>query len=155
MPVLRQKAEEFIEARLITDTLADQIIQTIEQMRGASRLINEVGDGDAGAQEPSDGAAQDRAGVRLSRDQLFKELADREEKLQSSSEDGVTDQYLSLRNEAPFLELAVCARRGFGQAFYFQRLRYRVYQYIIGELQSGRPLRLMVQASAGLKYVLR
>ena len=75
VPVLRQKAEEFIEARLITDTLADQIIQTIEQMRGASRLINEVGDGEAGAQEPGDGAAPDRAGVRLSRDQLFKELA--------------------------------------------------------------------------------
>jgi len=102
VPVLRQKAEEFIEARLINDTLADQIIQTIEQMRGASRLINEVGGGDACAQDPGDGAAPDRAGVRLSRDQLFKELADREEKLQSSSEDGITDQYPSLRNWAPF-----------------------------------------------------
>ena len=153
MPVLRQKAEEFIEARLITDTLADQIIQTIEQMRGASRLINEVGDGDAGAQEPSDGTAQDRAGVRLSRDQLFKELADREEKLQSSSEDGITDQYPSLRNEVLFLVVYACP--WFGQALILQRLRYRVYQYIIGELQSDRPLRLMVQASAGLNYVRR
>ena len=60
-------------------------------MRGASRLINEIGGGDAGEQD--DGGAPDRAGVRLSRDQLVKELADREEKLQSSSDDGVTDQY--------------------------------------------------------------
>ena len=92
VPVLRQRAEEFIAARLITDVLADQIIQTIEQMRGSNRLINEVGDAD-GAHDPSDGAAPDRSGVRLSREQLVKELADREEKLQSSTEDGVTDQY--------------------------------------------------------------
>ena len=63
--------------------------------------------------------AQERSGGRLSREQLEKELADREEKLQAGGEDGMTDQY-------------------------------RVYQHIIQELESNRPLRLMVQASAGL-----
>ena len=89
---MHQKAEEFIAARLITDALAEQIIQTIEQMRGSSRIINEVGDADS-AQDLDDGTAPDRSGVRLSREQLVKELADREEKLRSSTDDGVTDQY--------------------------------------------------------------
>ena len=92
-PALRQKAIEYIDARLITDSLAEQTIQTIEQMRGSSRIINEVADGD-GTQDPDDGAAPDRSGVRLTREQLLKELADREEKLQSTTDDGVTDQYL-------------------------------------------------------------
>ena len=131
---------------MINDTLADQIIQTIEQMRGASRLINEIGGGDAGEQD--DGGAPDRAGVRLSRDQLVKELADREEKLQSSSDDGVTDQYRCQQTNASLFQLVVCIAIQFLWCCW-----YRVYQYIIGELQSNRPLRLMVQASAGNGFV--
>lgn len=116
-PALQQKANEFIAANLITDVLSDQIMQTIEQMRGATRIVND-GTGADGADDGGSGAA-DRSGVKLSREQLLNELADREEKMKSGAEaDGVTDQF-------------------------------RVYEHIIGELQWNRPLRLMVQASAG------
>ena len=119
VPALRQKANEFIAAELITEVHADHILQTIEQIRGAMRIVND-GAGADGADECGSGAA-DRSGVKLSREQLLNELADREEKMKSGAEaDGVTDQF-------------------------------RVYEHIIGELQSNRPLRLMVQASAGLK----
>ena len=45
----------------------------------------------ADANDGGDGAP-DRSGVRLTREQLLKELADREEKLQAGG-DGVTDQW--------------------------------------------------------------
>ena len=116
VPVLRQKANEFIAANLITEVHADQILQTIEQIRGAMRIVND-GAGADGADEGGSGAG--RGAVKLSREQLLNELADREEKMKSGAEaDGVTDQF-------------------------------RVYEHIIGELQWNRPLRLMVQASAG------
>ena len=84
--------------------LANQILQTIEQIRGATRIVND-GAGADGADEGGSGAA-DRSGVKLSREQLLSELADREEKMISGAEaDGVTDQF-------------------------------RVYEHIIGELQS-------------------
>lgn len=121
VPVLRQKAEEFIADGLISNEHADHILQTIEQFRGATRIVNAdfVGGGGGNVENDGDGAP-DRSGVRLSREQLFKELADREEKMQSGAEaGGVTDQF-------------------------------RVYQHIVNQLQSSLPLRLMVQASAGI-----
>ena len=118
--VLRQKAEEFIAAGLITNELSDQVLMTIEQIRGATRIVNDAYGGIADDVAADGGEnAPERSGGRLSREQLQKELADREEKLQAGGEDGMTDQY-------------------------------RVYQHIIQELESNRPLRLMVQASAGL-----
>lgn len=105
VPALRQKANEFIAAELITEVHADHILQTIEQIRGAMRIVND-GAGADGADECGSGAA-DRSGVKLSREQLLNELADREEKMKSGAEaDGVTDQF-------------------------------RVYEHIIGELQSS------------------
>ena len=116
--VLRQKAGEFIAACLISNEHSDYILQTIEQFRGATRIVNDAfaagGNDDEGC-----GGAPDRSGTRLSREQLLKELADREEKMRSGADDdGMTDQI-------------------------------RVYEHIIQELQSSRPLRIMVQASAG------
>ena len=90
---------------MITDELAEHILQTIEQLRGATRIVNEgfAGGGDDGAEDGGDGAP-DRSGVRLSREQLLRELADREEKMQSGAEaDGVTDQYprWNVKNATP------------------------------------------------------
>jgi hypothetical protein len=116
---LRQKAEEFIAARLITNEHSDYILQTIEQFRGATRIVNDAFAAGGGNDDEGGGGAPDRSGVRLSREQLLKELADREEKMRSGADDdGMTDQF-------------------------------RVYEHIIQELQSSRPLRIMVQASAG------
>ena len=88
---LRSKAEEFIAAGLITDEHSNTIMQTIEQFRGATRIVN---DGFVLAADADDGGdgAPDRSGVRLTREQLLKELADREEKLQAGG-DGATDQW--------------------------------------------------------------
>ena len=87
----RSKAEEFIAAGLITDEHFNTIMQTIEQFRGATRIVN---DGFVVASDADDGGdgAPDRSGVRLMRELLLKELADREEKLQAGG-DGVTDQW--------------------------------------------------------------
>ena len=116
--VLRQKADDFKAARLISNEHSECILQTIEQFLGATRIVNDAfaagGNDDEGG-----GGAPDRSGTRLSREQLLKELADREEKMRSGADDdGMTDQI-------------------------------RVYEHIIQELQSSRPLRIMVQASAG------
>jgi hypothetical protein len=116
--VLRQKADDFKAACLISNEHSENILQTIEQFRGATRIVNDAfaagGNDDEGG-----GSAPDRSGTRLSREQLLKELADREEKMRSGADDdGTTDQI-------------------------------RVYEHIIQELQSSRPLRIMVQASAG------
>lgn len=119
-PVLRQKAEEFIAAGLITQELSDQVLQTIEELRGATRIANVAYDGGGEDDGGGGNSTPDRSGVKLTIEQLRKELANREEKLQAGGEDGVTDQY-------------------------------RVYTHIIQELESNRPLRLMVQASAGLQ----
>ena len=90
LPALRSKAEEFIAARLITNEHSDHLLQTIEQFRGATRIVN---DGYVAAADADGGdGAPDRSGVRLTREQLLKELADREEKLQAGG-DGVTDQW--------------------------------------------------------------
>ena len=116
--VLRQKAEEFIAACLITNEHSDCILQTIEQFRGTARIVNDAFAA-GGNDDEASGGAPDKSGVRLSREQLLKELADREEKMRSGADDdGMTDQI-------------------------------RVYERIIQELQSSRPLRIMVQASAG------
>jgi len=91
MHALRSKAGEFITAGLITNEHSDTILQTIEQFRGATRIVN---DGFLAAADANDGrdGAPDRSGVRLTREQLLKELADREQKLQAGG-DGVTDQW--------------------------------------------------------------
>ena len=120
VPVLRAKAEEFLAAGLITNEQSDQVLQTIEQLRGATRIVNDAysGGGDDDATANGGDNAPDRSGVKLTREQLQRELVDREEKMQAGGDGGVTCQY-------------------------------RVYMHIVQELESGRPLRLMVQASAG------
>ena len=78
-----------------------------------------VNDMDVG--EPGQGSTADRTrgAEKLTRAQLVAELEDRETKLRSGAADGADTD---------------------------QR---RVYQYIVEQLSSDRPLRLMVQASAG------
>ena len=72
-----------------------------------------------GAPDPTNAAEEQRTVVRMNREQLAAELKDRETKLQAGAPDGQETD------------------------------QWRVYQYIIAELSSDRPLRLMVQASAG------
>ena len=78
-----------------------------------------VNDMDVG--EPGQGSTADRTrgAEKLTRAQLVAELEDRETKLRSGAADGADTD------------------------------QWRVYQYIVEQLSSDRPLRLMVQASAG------
>ena len=66
------------------------------------------------------GTDHDRGTEKLTRAQMVAELTDREGKLRSGAADGTDTD------------------------------QWRVYQFIIERLESDRPLRLMVQASAGL-----
>ena len=75
---------------------------------------------DVGGGAPDQDASADRtrAVEKLTRAQLVAELEGREEKLRSGATDGTDTD------------------------------QWRVYQYIIEQLSSDKPLRLMVQASA-------
>ena len=90
---LWSKAEEFIAARLITSDHANHILLTIEQFRGANRIVNDGFMVGADGEDGGNGAPE-HSGFRLTREQLLKELADRETKLQAGGGgDGVTDQW--------------------------------------------------------------
>ena len=72
-----------------------------------------------GAPDHDASADRTRTAEKLTRAQLVAELEDREEKLRSGATDGAETDQM------------------------------RVYQYVIEQLSSDKPLRLMVQASAG------
>jgi hypothetical protein len=99
--------------------MANRILLHIESERGRRERV--VNDMDTGDGAPDQGASADRnrSVEKLSHAQLVAELEDREAKLRTGSADGADTD------------------------------QWRLYQYIITELGSDRPLRLMVQASAG------
>ena len=117
--VLRQKADEYVQQGHIDSGLAERIMLHIEQERGVNERV--VNDMDAGGGATDQGAPgdTDRSVVQLSRAQMAAELEDREVKLRSGGTDGQETD------------------------------QWRSYQYIITELGSDRPLRLVIQASAG------
>ena len=76
--------------------------------------MSNVLDGDDGG----DGNDKTRISHKMTPEELKELLKDREEKLQNSTDGGITDQW-------------------------------RVYTEIVGKIQAGEWLRMMVQASAG------
>ena len=117
--VLKQKAEDYIAGGHIGRDLAERILLHIEAERGGRERL--VNDMDVGGRAKGQDASADRtrAAEKLTRAQLAAELEDREEKLRSGGMDGADTD------------------------------QWRVYQYIIEQLSSDKPLRQMVQASAG------
>ncbi|HIE69689.1 MAG TPA: hypothetical protein EYP98_05705 [Planctomycetes bacterium] len=117
--VLRQKADDYVLQGHIDKDRAEQILLHIEAERGRRERL--VNDMDVGDGAPCQGGITDRTrgAEKLTRAQLVAELEDREEKLRSGAADGAETD------------------------------QWRVYQFIIERLSSERPLRLMVQASAG------
>ena len=112
-PALQEKAQEYVDAGLITTEAALKIMKVLEAERSVYRMLNEANATD------DEGQAVPSLTHRLSPEQMVAELADREAKMQAGGQEGgVTDQW-------------------------------RVYQHIIGCIQRGEYLRLMVQASAG------
>ena len=116
--VLKEKAQEYVDAHLIQQDLAERVVRVIEQERGNSSYVNDV---------PADGqaAATSTLTTRLSPAQMAELLVKREGMMQAGQvrddgghDLGVTDQW-------------------------------RVYQHIVGCIERGELLRLMVQASAG------
>ena len=117
--VLQQKAEEYVLQGHIERERTEYILLTIEAERGHRERV--VNDMDVGDGVAGQGGTTDR-GVgrdRLTRVQMIAELKDREEKMRSGAPDGGDTDQM------------------------------RVYKFIIERLGSDRPLRLMVQASAG------
>ena len=115
--ILKEKADEYVLAGLISLDKARSVCKSIEEERGHQTIVNEQ----AASEAPADAeaAAEGNVSSRLSAAALKKELEEREKNMQAGAPDGgVTDQW-------------------------------RVYQHVIQQLQTGSPLRLMVQASAG------
>ena len=115
---LKEKADEYVAARLLSHQKADRVIRVIEEERQTHRVVNDNAARDAG----TSGSGNQTISNRKTKGQLLDELAEREANMQkrqdSDSAEGETDQW-------------------------------RVYKYVIENLKSNRPLRLMVQASAG------
>ena len=115
--ILKEKADEYVLAGLISLDKARSVCKSIEEERGHQTIVNEQ----AASEAPADAeaAAEGNISSRLSAAALKKELEVREKNMQAGAPDGgITDQW-------------------------------RVYQHVITQLQTGSPLRLMVQASAG------
>ena len=117
--MLRQKADDYVLQGHIDKDRAEYILLTIEAERGHRERL--VNDMDVGGGAAGQGGSTDR-GVgteRLTRAQMLAELEDRVEKMRCGAPDGEETDQM------------------------------RVYTFIIDRLNSERPLRLMVQASAG------
>ncbi len=115
---LKEKAQSYVDANLITQDLAERVIRVIEQERGNSPYMNDL---------PADAAAAATSTLttRLSPAKMAELLVEREGKMRKGQvrddgghDLGVTDQT-------------------------------RVYEHIVGCIERGELLRLMVQASAG------
>ena len=117
--VIRQKADEFVAQGHLDRDHADCILLHIEAERGRRESV--VNDMDVGGRDAAQGGLRDggRGSEKLTRAQMVAELEDREEKMRSGAPDGEETD------------------------------QTRVYKFIIERLDSGIPLRLMVQASAG------
>ena len=118
---LKEKAKLYVDQGLIRQEMAERVIRVIESERGDSFYVNDVQPADA--QDAAAGGG-DSLSTRLSPEQMQALLAKRVEMMKQGQ----------VRDE------------GNGAVVTDQ---FRVYSYIVSALEQGRPLRLMVQASAG------
>ena len=88
--VIRSKAQEYVDANLIPERMAQVMVRTIEAERGGETLANEHLGSDV---EGEGGAAEDRPLAKLNARQLSELLQTREHQMKSSSEGGMTDQW--------------------------------------------------------------
>ena len=117
LDTLHTKADEYIAQNLMTMADADVMIRAIEQERGVYRLGNVIDgvDGDEGNKS--------RISHKMSPAELVKLLADREEKLQNSTDGGITDQWRVYQDiidcliKGRLLRLMVQASAGTGKSF--------------------------------------
>ncbi len=120
-------------------------MKNIEAERGKQRIINDPADGEADAADD-----RGRLSEQLTRAEMQKELDDRVEKMRAGAAgDGVTDQYRVARDTDRLRSRR--GRHGIMDAawggLHVRALVPQVFEYIIGELEANRYLRLMVQAS--------
>ena len=120
--VIRSKAQEYIDAGLVSEQCAQLMVRTIEAERGGESVVNEHrfgldADGVGGAVGEDE---DDRPmSAKLNARQLGELLEKREQQMRTGGPDGaMTDQR-------------------------------RVYDEIVHALPTGKPLRMMIQASAG------
>ena len=121
LAALKEKAKLYVDQGLIRQEMAERVIRVIESERGDSFYVNDVQPADA--QDAAAGGG-DSLSTRLSPEQMQALLAKRVEMMKQGQ----------VRDE------------GNGAVVTDQ---LRVYSYIVSALEQGRPLRLMVQASAG------
>ena len=121
LQALKEKAKLYVDQGLIRQEMAERVIRVIESERGDSFYVNDVQPADA--QDAAAGGG-DSLSTRLSPEQMQALLAKRVEMMKQGQ----------VRDE------------GNGAVVTDQ---YRVFSEIVAGLEQGRPLRLMVQASAG------
>ena len=120
---LREKADEYVDAGLLSSQKAERIIRIIEEERQIHRVVN-----DTAITEETTAEVESSTGAhKKTKAQLAGELAAREANMRKRS--GVE----GVRNDLNEGETD----------------QWRVYQFIIRSLEANKPLRLMVQASAG------
>ena len=81
--VIRSKAQEYIDAGLIPERMAQVMVRTIEAERGGETLANENLGSDV---EGEDGAADGRPLAKLNARQLAELLAKREQQMREGGE---------------------------------------------------------------------
>ena len=119
--VIRSKAQEYIDAGLIPERMAQVMVRSIEAERGGEALANENLGSDV---EAEDGAADGRPLSKLNAAQLAELLAKREQQMREGGPDGeITDQwrvYNEIVHALPTerrLRMMVQASAGTGKSF--------------------------------------
>ena len=119
--VIRSKAQEYIDAGLIPDRMAQVMVRTIEAERGGEALANEHLGSDV---EAEDGGADGRPLAKLNARQLAELLAKREQQMRDGGPEGeMTDQwrvYSEIVHALPTerrLRMMVQASAGTGKSF--------------------------------------
>ena len=117
-PALLDKAQEYVEARLISKEAALKIKNVLEAERSVYRMLNEANESD------DESKAVPALTHRLSPEQMVAELADRETKMQAGGQaGGVTDQWRVYQHiigsirRGEYLRLMVQASAGTGKSF--------------------------------------
>ena len=117
-PALLDKAQEYVEARLISKEAALKIKNVLEAERSVYRMLNEANVSD------DEGTTVPALTHRLSSEQMVAELADRETKMQAGGQaGGVTDQWRVYQHiigsirRGEYLRLMVQASAGTGKSY--------------------------------------
>ena len=87
--MIRSKAQEYVDANLIPERMAQVMVRTIEAERGGETPANEH----LGSDAEGEGGAADRPLAKLNARQLSELLQTREQQMKSSPEGGMTDQW--------------------------------------------------------------